>query len=83
MKHETGDFTRRAALDRVADRLTIIRGFSELLRDGAFGRLTPRQRRIVETLTKEARQAALLFLQMLPPRRPSGGAQSALRRSRA
>ena len=35
MKHETGDFTRRAALDRVADRLTIIRGFSELLRDGA------------------------------------------------
>lgn len=83
MKHGTGDSTQGAALDRVADRLTIICGFSELLRDGAYGRLTPRQRRVVETLTREAREAGLLFLDLLPRRRPPGGGQSALRRSRA
>jgi len=83
MKRETGDSTRGAALDRVADRLTIILGFGELLRDGAYGRLTPRQRRVVETLLREAREAGLLFLEMLPRRPPPGGAQSALRRSRA
>jgi hypothetical protein len=83
MKQATGDPMQGAAIDRVADRLTIICGFSELLRDGVYGRLTPRQRRVVETLTKEARQAGLLFLDLLPRGRPSGGAQSALRRSRA
>ena len=73
MKHETGDSSQGATLDRVADRLTIISGFSELLRDGAFGPLTPRQRRVVERLTKEARKAGLLFLRLRPPRRPPGG----------
>jgi len=83
MKHKTGDSTQGAALDRVADRLTIICGFSELLRDGTYGRLTPSQRRVLNMLVREAKEAGLLFLEALPPRRPSRGAQSALRRSRA
>ncbi|HLY11813.1 MAG TPA: hypothetical protein VKW04_21105 [Planctomycetota bacterium] len=62
------DSDREAALHRVADRLTVICGFGELLRDGAYGSITPEQQRILDTLVKEAREAGNLFQQLLQKR---------------
>jgi hypothetical protein len=62
------DPERDAALHRVADRLTVICGFGELLRDGAYGPVTAEQQRILDTLAKEAREAGALFQQMLQDR---------------
>lgn len=54
-----------AALDRVADHLTVICGFGELLRDGVYGRLTPKQHRVLKTMAQQAREAALWFQDIL------------------
>jgi len=62
------DSERDAILHRVADRLTVICGFGELLRDGAYGSVTPEQFRVLDTLAKEAREAGALFLQILQDR---------------
>ena len=62
------DAERDAALHRVADRLTVICGFGELLRDGAYGSVTPEQQRVLDTLAKEAREAGALFQQLLQER---------------
>jgi hypothetical protein len=59
------DSERDATLHRVADRLTVICGFGELLRDGAYGTVTPEQHRVLDTLAKEAREAGALFLKLL------------------
>jgi hypothetical protein len=40
--------------DRVVDRLTVIRGYSELLLEGTFGPITADQRRILTELLMEA-----------------------------
>lgn len=57
-----------ADLHRVADRLTVICGFGELLRDGAYGPVTPEQLKVLDTLAREAREAGALFQQMLAAR---------------
>ena len=62
------DSDRDAALHRVADRLTVICGFGELLRDGAYGSVTPEQQKILNTLAREAREAGTLFQQLLQER---------------
>lgn len=62
------DSEREAALHRVADRLTVICGFGELLRDGAYGPLTLEQQKVLDTLSKEAREAGILFQQLLQQR---------------
>ncbi|MBV8879387.1 MAG: hypothetical protein JO332_05465 [Planctomycetaceae bacterium] len=59
---------RDAALHRVADRLTVICGFGELLRDGAYGAVSPEQQRVLDTLAKEAREAGILFQALLQQR---------------
>jgi hypothetical protein len=43
----------------------VICGFGELLRDGAYGTVTPEQHRVLDTLAKEAREAGALFLKLL------------------
>jgi hypothetical protein len=40
--------------DRVMDRLTVIRGFGELLQEGTFGPITSDQRRVLHELIQEA-----------------------------
>ena len=55
-------------MHRVADRLTVICGFGELLRDGAYGSVTPEQQKILNTLAREAREAGTLFQQLLQER---------------
>jgi hypothetical protein len=65
---EPSEPDRDASLHRVADRLTVICGFGELLRDGAYGAVTPEQQRILDTLAKEAREAGVLFQQLLQER---------------
>lgn len=59
---------RDAELHRVADRLTVICGFGELLRDGAYGQVTPEQQKVLDTLAKEAREAGALFQRLLQAR---------------
>lgn len=56
---------RDAMIRRVADRLTVVCGFGELLRDGAYGSLTPEQQRILATLVAAARDSGALFHEML------------------
>ena len=46
----------------------MICGFGELLRDGAYGSVTPEQQRVLDTLAKEAREAGTLFQQLLQER---------------
>jgi hypothetical protein len=53
------------ALDRAADQLTVISGFSELLREGVYGRVTPKQARVLRVLTLQAREARLFFRELL------------------
>lgn len=52
---------RDVALFRLGDRLTVISGFAELMVDGAYGPLTSEQKRILETLVRDAREAGELF----------------------
>lgn len=53
--------------DRVMDRLTVIRGFGELLQEGTFGPLTPDQKRILHEMIQEADDLhALLHGNLLP-----------------
>ncbi|HZE97400.1 MAG TPA: hypothetical protein VE981_10270 [Planctomycetota bacterium] len=52
---------RDASLHRVADRLTVVCGFAELLRDGAYGPVNDEQKRVLETLISEAKEAGALF----------------------
>ena len=56
---------RDAELHRVADRLTVLCGFGELLRDGVYGFVTPEQHRLLEAMTEEAREAAVLYQELL------------------
>ena len=56
---------RDDVLHRLADRLTVICGFGELLRDGVYGPITAEQQRVLDTLTKEAREAGALFQALL------------------
>jgi hypothetical protein len=53
--------------DRVMDRLTVIRGFGELLQEGTFGPLTSDQKRILHEIIQEADDLhALLHGNSLP-----------------
>ena len=52
---------RDSALFRLGDRLTVITGFAELMVDGAYGPLTAEQKRVLETLVRDAREAGDLF----------------------
>ena len=63
---------REALIRRVADRLTVVCGFGELLRDGAYGEITPEQQRILNTLVAAARESGTLFQEMLQskPKKP-------------
>ncbi len=74
------DREREALIRRVADRLTVVSGFGELLRDGAYGDVTPEQRRILDTLVAAARESGTLFQELLQgksrkstPPRPDAG----------
>ncbi len=42
---------------KVADKLTAITGFSELLLAGAYGPLTPEQKRVFETVVQQVKDA--------------------------
>jgi len=64
----SSDPEREATFHRIADRLTVLCGFSELLRDGAYGPLTPEQQRILDTLVRESREAGALFQLLLHKR---------------
>ncbi len=58
--------------DRLMDRLTVIRGFTELLLEGAFGPVTPDQKRVLfETLLEADELNALLHQPGLPFTDPS------------
>ncbi len=53
--------------DKLMDRLTVIRGFTELLLEGAFGPVTTDQRRILFEVVLEADELnALLHQAALP-----------------
>jgi hypothetical protein len=52
---------RDSALFRLGDRLTVITGFAELMVDGAYGPLSAEQKRILETMVRDAREAGDLF----------------------
>ncbi len=62
------DKEREALIRRVADRLTVVCGFGELLRDGAYGDISPEQHRILSTLVAAARESGTLFQEMLQPK---------------
>src|SRR5262249_27392848 len=53
---------RESWLHRAADRLTVVCGFAELLRDGAYGPINDEQRRVLDTLIQEAKDAGALLL---------------------
>ena len=67
------DAEREALIRRVADRLTVVCGFGELLRDGAYGEINPEQKRVLSTLVGAAREAGALFQELLAgkSKRPS------------
>lgn len=72
---------RDAMIRRVADRLTVVCGFGELLRDGAYGSITPEQQRILATLVAAARESGALFHEMLQskPQKPGTKGDSEIR----
>ena len=41
--------------ERLTDRLTVVLGFSELLLEGAYGSLEPKQRQVLEDVVESAR----------------------------
>lgn len=55
------DPERDAALHKLGDRLTVAVGFGDLLLSGAYGTLSDEQRRAVETIVGESRQAVDLL----------------------
>jgi hypothetical protein len=59
------DGEREMLIRRVADRLTVVCGFGELLRDGAYGEVNPEQIRVLTTLVGAARESGTLFQQLL------------------
>ena len=52
--------------DKLMDRLTVIRGFAELLLEGSFGPVTTDQRRILFEVVLEADELNALLHQAAP-----------------
>lgn len=81
---------RDHSLFRLGDRLTVITGFAELMLQGAYGPLSAEQKRVLETLARDAQEAGDLFHDLVrrglgrpssppPPRALKGDRSSRLR----
>ncbi len=82
LKPEEPPSDRDPSLFRMGDRLTVILGFAELLLEGSYGPLNDEQRRVLELLVADCREAGDLFHDMVKrglgrvsvvrPKRPGG-----------